>query len=396
MTRRILVVDDDGLVLRAVAKVLSRAGYNVLTAVDVDSALRHAETGQIDAALVDYALSRETGLTVLSHLREVQPKCVRILLTGRSDAQVMVDAVNHGEVAKVVRKPFEAQNLLKELDEAFERALRIKELLGPGDDDAASERAELDEALRDRLCLALQPIFDVASGAPRPIAYEALLRPKHSRLNTPMMLLTTAERHERIPEIGAAVFALAKQVLGRLPEPYGLFVNLHPLQLAHPERLARDLSAFAGHSHRVTLEITEQSQLTKLDRWEESIRLITESGCKIAVDDLGAGYASLVILADLQPQFIKLDMSLVRNIHREPRKQRLVTLVRQFGDATDAQVIAEGVESEGEMSALLDCGVRLLQGYHFARPSERFVDLKGVDPKGVDLKGVDPRGVDQG
>src|SRR5690349_14494022 len=72
LSRRILVVDDDGLVLKSVAKVLSRAGYDVLTAVDVESALRHAEAVAIDAALVDYALSRETGLAVLSHLREVQ------------------------------------------------------------------------------------------------------------------------------------------------------------------------------------------------------------------------------------------------------------------------------------------------------------------------------------
>ena len=105
--------------------------------------------------------------------------------------------------------------------------------------------------------------------------------------------------------------------------------------------------------------------------------MITASNCSIAVDDLGAGFSALSILADLQPAYIKLDMSLVRNIHREPRKQRLVSLLRSFGDATDAAVIAEGVESEGETRALLDCGVRLLQGYHLARPSERFVDLRG-------------------
>lgn len=376
MSRRILVVDDDGLVLKSVAKVLSRAGYDVLTAVDVDSALRHAEAVAIDAALVDYSLSRETGLAVLSHLREVQPRCVRVLLTGRSDSAVIVEAVNHGEVAKVIRKPFEGRDLLKELEEAFDSAERMMKVATAATAaESEFERQALDEALQvHQLALALQPLFDLEGGGPpRPFAYEALLRPKHRRLNTPYALLSTAERHDRIPEVGSLVFGLAGLVLDRLPEPYQLFVNLHPLQLGQPDRLARDLLRFEGRSQRVTVEITEQSHLQKLDRWEESIRLITDSGCTIAVDDLGAGYASLAMLADLQPAYIKLDMSLVRNIHREPRKQRLVHLMRSFGDATDAKVIAEGVEAEAEMRSLLECGVTLLQGYHFARPSERYV-----------------------
>jgi EAL domain-containing protein (putative c-di-GMP-specific phosphodiesterase class I) len=347
----------------------------VLTAVDVESALRHAEAVAIDAALVDYALSRETGLAVLSHLREVQPRCVRVLLTGKNDSAVIVEAVNRGEVAKVIRKPFEGKDLIHELEEAFDSALRMmKVATAVTDKEAESERAALEEALHvHHLALALQPIFDLGKGPPRPFAFEALLRPKHSRLNTPYALLSTAERHDRIPEIGSLVFGLAGLVLDRLPEPYKLFVNLHPLQLGHPDRLAKDLVAFEGRTRRVAVEITEQSHLQKMDRWEESIRIITDSGCTIAVDDLGAGYASLAMLADLQPGFIKLDMSLVRNIHREPRKQRLVHLMRSFGDATDAQVIAEGVEAEAEMRALLECGITLLQGYHFARPSERYI-----------------------
>jgi EAL domain-containing protein (putative c-di-GMP-specific phosphodiesterase class I)/AmiR/NasT family two-component response regulator len=377
--RRILVVDDDGLVLRSVAKVLSKAGYDVLTAVDVDSALRHAEAGPIDAALVDYSLSRETGLTVLSHLRDLQPRCVRILFTGRSDPSVMVEAVNRGEVSKVIRKHQE-HDLLKELEEAFERARRNQRLAAEeSTKETDHERQALEEALRDQnLALALQPIFDLGRGGPRPFAFEALLRPKHGKVNTPGALLSLGERLERIPDIGTTVFRMARLVLNRLPSQHLLFVNLHPLQLGHPDRLAQDLSGFDGHCGRVVLEITEQSHLQKLDRWEESIRIIMQAGCAIAVDDLGAGYSSLSILADQQPAYIKLDMSLVRNIHREPRKQRLVHLMRQFGDATDARTIAEGVESEAEMRALVDCGIRYLQGYHFARPSESFVQLDKV------------------
>ncbi|MEQ1566416.1 MAG: EAL domain-containing response regulator [Myxococcota bacterium] len=381
MNLRILVVDDDGILLRGVARVLSRAGHIVLTAVDVESALRHAEAGPIDAALVDYTLAYQTGLAVLSHLRDVQPQCVRILITGRQDPSVIIDAVNRGEVARVIKKPFQSSDLLRELDDALERADRMRRVRAEqrAAEDAAEGR-ELDLALRSSLGMALQPIFDLSSGTPRPFAYEALLRPKYGRLNSPKALLSTAERHDRIHDLGSSVFAVAARLARRVPSHQRLFVNLHPMQLSHPEQLERDLRLFAGHTERVTLEITEQSALTKMEHWEESIALIGRSGCTIAVDDLGAGYSSLSILADLQPAYIKLDMTLVRNIHREPRKQRLVSLIRSFGDGSDAKVIGEGVESEGETKALLDCGITLLQGFHLARPSERYVDLTEATP----------------
>src|SRR5690606_14204990 len=128
----------------------------------------------------------------------------------------------------------------------------------------------------------------------------------------------------------------------------GLFVNLHPEQLGDPARLAADLEPLAPHASRITLEITERSRLQDIARWDESVRLVGDAGFSVAVDDLGAGYSSLIMLADLQPQYIKLDMSLVRNLHEEPRKQRLVQLMVTFAEATQALAIAEGVESEDE------------------------------------------------
>ncbi|MCB9684153.1 MAG: EAL domain-containing response regulator [Alphaproteobacteria bacterium] len=378
MVRRVLVVDDDAMVLRGVAKVLSRAGYEVLTAVDVASALEYAEAAPIDAALVDYQLARESGMAVLSTLRQVQPRCVRILITGRSDSAVFVEAVNQGEVAKVLQKPFDGEKLLEGLDEAFHRAAFMIEVARTSGDEAAErDRQAVDEAIRpDLFAMALQPLYDMRTGTPRIFAYECLMRPKHGVLSSPYALLSAAERHERILDLGTLVLRVAGQILEQLPSVADglprLFVNLHPQQLADPQRLARDLSALR-QPHRVTLEITEQASATRLDRWEESMKVIADGGYGTAVDDLGSGYSSLSILADLQPQFIKLDMSLVRNVHREPRKQRLVQLMTAFGEATGSLVVGEGVECEEEMQTLLDSGVPILQGFHFARPSEHYV-----------------------
>jgi EAL domain-containing protein (putative c-di-GMP-specific phosphodiesterase class I)/ActR/RegA family two-component response regulator len=372
VTRTVLVVDDDPLVLRSVSRMLRRDGYEVREAPDVDSALAIAATEHVDAAVVDYALSHETGMTVLSKLRDVQPSCIRILITGRSNGNVIVDAINRGEVVKVIKKPFPSAELLTALDEAFESAARMRLVAKETDAaEAEAERRALEQAVRPELLqLALQPILDVGSaGPPRPVAYEALLRPRHERLSSPLTLLASAEQHDRVLEVGSAVLGLAIGCFHRVPDDAALFVNLHPAQLGSPERLAADLLALQPYAHRVTLEITERSRLQDIDCWEESVRVITQAGFSIAVDDLGAGYSSLGMLADLHPQYIKLDMSLVRNIDREPRKQRLVSLVQTFGEATATRVIAEGVETGAELLALRDCGIELMQGYYFARPS---------------------------
>ncbi len=372
MGRRILVVDDDGLVLKSVSRVLSRAGYSVLTAVDVESAMRHAQDGSIDAAVVDYNLSRDTGLTVLSRLRQVQPRCVRVLITGMKDSRVFVEAVNRGEVAKAIRKPFKPRDLLDQLDEAFASAKRLEQVTHEFNaEQARAERLALDQVIKpSALGMALQPIVHTGGVEPKNVAWEALIRPRHAMLSNPNLLLSAAERQDRVVDIGCLVLRIARDWLDRMPLNQLLFVNLHPQQLAHPDLLRRELAVFEGQAHRVTMEITERSALQEISRWEESVDVISGMGFALAVDDLGAGYSSLSILADLQPQYIKLDMSLVRGIDHEPRKRRLVQLMLQFAEATDAQVIAEGVETPEEASALTECGITLMQGYHYARPSE--------------------------
>jgi EAL domain-containing protein (putative c-di-GMP-specific phosphodiesterase class I)/CheY-like chemotaxis protein len=375
MARRILVVDDDALILRGVSRLLTRRGMAVSVAADAQEARQHIATTEFDAAIVDYQLARESGLEVLALLLEKQPLCIRILFTGRSDPTVLVDAINQGEVAKVLRKPFEPDQLIAELDEAFEAAQRNRRLRDV-DPLADAEQLALSEVLRpERLGMALQPLFDLVSGAPALFAYECLIRPKHPRLWNPGLLIDAAVKHHRILDMGAIVLQHAASILARLPPEPQLFVNLHPEQLADPDRLRRDLQPLAAQAGRVILEITEQASATSLTKWEESMDVIASAGFRTAVDDLGSGYSSLSILADLKPQFIKLDMSLVRNVHKDPRKQRLVALMQSFGAATDSRVVGEGVETAEEARALTDAGVEILQGFHFARPSELIIPL---------------------
>lgn len=365
-----LVVDDDPRILSAISSVVRRAGYEVQTATDVAQGLMAAEACAFDAAIVDYNLADDTGLAVLWRLRNLQPDCARILCTGRDDLSAFLDAVNQGEVSKIVRKPFRVPELLSHLNEAVQTRRRRGRLgTGQSAEVALAERRAIEELLQGELLkMAIQPIVhrdstDVAW------FYECLMRPQHALLSNPMELLGAGERHGEIVSVSNLALDKALMVLDKIPDEVGLFVNLHPAQLGQTEELMHRLRRVQDQAHRIVLEITERSRLHDIDGWDESIRLAGEMGFGIAVDDLGAGYSSLAILADLRPQFIKLDMSLVRNIDAEPRKQRLVQLMVTFGDATDAGVIAEGVETAEEEAALRDCGIQLFQGYFFGRPT---------------------------
>jgi EAL domain-containing protein (putative c-di-GMP-specific phosphodiesterase class I) len=236
------------------------------------------------------------------------------------------------------------------------------------------EREMLDHCMNEGLLrLAVQPILN--SSDEKPAAYEALLRSGHSVLDTPLALLQVAERHSRINQLGDCVFMLAERWFEKIPASVSLFVNLHPTQLSDPERLLEALQGLQPFAPRVVLEITERSPLYEIELWEKSVELVTEAGFALAIDDLGAGYNSLTMLAELQPRYIKLDMSLVRHIDVEPRKRRLVQLIRTFAEATNALTIAEGVETKVEADVLKDCGIHLLQGYYYAAPDTKEAPL---------------------
>jgi EAL domain-containing protein (putative c-di-GMP-specific phosphodiesterase class I)/CheY-like chemotaxis protein len=365
----ILVVDDEPYVRRSVERILTRAHYDVITASDVGEAVRYAQRIPVDAALVDFDLPDADGLQVLSRLREVQPACLRILMTAIEDYAMVVDAVNRGEVLRVLRKPYDAAGLLQTLQDAFQSARRMARYASAQRAAVAFQEHKMFGELldNDMLRLAVQPIVDASTG--RPVAHEALLRSLHPQLDGPLPVLRVAERHGRMPELGARVFSLSRGWVDQLAPGQMLFVNLAADQLADPARLEDDIAPLIPVSDRVTLEITEQSHLRAIGNWAESIDVLRRLGFALAVDDLGAGYNSLSILADLQPAFIKVDMGLVRDVHIDDHRRRVIEMVVQLADSTGARVVAEGVEVEQEAVVLREIGCHLLQGYHFGRPT---------------------------
>ena len=365
----VLVVDDDPFILRSTQRVLAYRGLQVTVASSGAMAIRLLETTTFDAALVDYEMPGIDGLKVLSRIREVQPGCVRALMTGRRDFPMIRDAVNRGEVLRVVSKPFDPNSLINTLEQAWASVNRMAEVrMAQQRAVDESEKQMLEQCVaQGHLRLAIQPIVKPGMDA-EIFGYEALLRSTHPVLDGPMTILRVAERHKMIEMLGTEVNRLAGEILDHLHSQHVLFVNLHPDQLANPITLLQSLEPLRNRGNRVALEITERSRLTNIPGWESTVESLQEKGFAIAVDDLGSGYNSLSVLADLQPKYVKIDMSIVRGIDATPRKQRLVDLLCKFGEATDAIVLGEGVETEAEAEALRACGIHLMQGYYFGRP----------------------------
>ncbi|MCP5157694.1 MAG: EAL domain-containing protein, partial [Ectothiorhodospiraceae bacterium] len=125
-------------------------------------------------------------------------------------------------------------------------------------------------------------------------------------------------------------------------------------------------------AHRVVFEITERASLDDVPDASSRVAALRKLGFRIAIDDLGAGYAGLASFAQLEPDVVKYDMSLIRDVHQSPTKQKVLESMTRLFAELDLLVISEGVETPEERDTLTALGCDLLQGYQFARPGPAF------------------------
>ena len=156
-----------------------------------------------------------------------------------------------------------------------------------------------------------------------------------------------------------------------LNDNWVLFVNLHPSELLDPE-LNGSGSPLLALAPRVVLEITERAPLSSLEEVRERCFELRRLGFRIAVDDLGAGYAGTTSFAVLDPDIVKVDMNLVRGIESSTVKRRLVSSVISLCREMEMLLVAEGVETPAERDVLSGMGCDLFQGFLFARPASSF------------------------
>jgi EAL domain-containing protein (putative c-di-GMP-specific phosphodiesterase class I) len=205
-----------------------------------------------------------------------------------------------------------------------------------------------------------QPI--VAIGSRKPVGFEALTR--FSDGVPPDVRFSEAREYGLAADYELAAVKAAVEGAHGLPGDAFLSLNLAPDVLVSSGRGLAQLLATA--ERMIVIEVTEHAQIDDYDVFRRAVRLLGD--VKIAVDDAGAGYASLRHILELGPTFAKLDVSLVRGIDGDPQRQALAAGLAHFASRGGCQLIAEGVEREAEARALEDLGVEFGQGYLFGRP----------------------------
>ncbi len=221
----------------------------------------------------------------------------------------------------------------------------------------------LEEVLNsNQLHVVFQPIVELPAG--KVFAYEALVRCKDTRFSNPHALFTEAIKERRCGELGRKIREIAVKSCSGWP----VFLNIHPNELDEGWLVRPDDPIFL-HEAPVFLEITESVPITHFAFCHGMLREIRSKGVHVAVDDLGAGYSNLRYIADLTPEIVKLDRSLIMGLTQSSRLFNLVRSLVNLCDELGARVVAEGIETAEELDAVMASGAHYAQGYYLARPA---------------------------
>lgn len=215
----------------------------------------------------------------------------------------------------------------------------------------------------DGMSVVFQPIVRLAGR--RVIGFEALARFHHPPPRGPDVWFAEAAAVGLGVDLELAAIRLAVRALHDIDDDLYISVNLSPETIVSPS-LDDALAAVAPT--RLVLEITEHSTIAAYDDVAAAVVRLRDRGMRIAVDDAGAGYSSFRHILRLQPDMIKLDRSLTRDIDRDPARRALAAALIAFGHETGSGIVAEGVETAEELRTLQELGVTSAQGYYLGRP----------------------------
>jgi EAL domain-containing protein (putative c-di-GMP-specific phosphodiesterase class I) len=253
---------------------------------------------------------------------------------------------------------------------AIEDALELAAHARRADQIQVRERLQ-DLILRERVLTAYQPILELKDRTV--LGFEALSRgPRGTGLESADNLFGAATEHRLLVELDRLCRRRALLSSGRVPSNAKIFVNTLPATIRDPQFRGKPLIDFLDRAQvspdRIVIEITEKLVIENYNLFREAMAYFTDLGMSFAVDDVGAGYSGLESIARLKPNYLKIDIALVRDVHVSLVNREMVKAIIALGRGIGSAVIAEGIHTEEEAQALRDMGVDWGQGYLLARP----------------------------
>jgi len=380
----VLVADDHQPNVALLDKLLRGGGVGRVHGVtDAREVVSSCLAVRPDLVVLDLHMPHVDGYAVLAALQEAfsATEFLPVLvLTADSTTEARDRALLAG-AKDFLTKPFDRGEILLRVRNLLETRALYRRL----EDHNVSLQAALDEQLeasrrvaeegrqrRDRITRALaagalemvfQPIADLNEG--RVVGVEALARFTGEPRRPPNEWFEEANATGLGVELELAAVACAVASFSRLPPGVFLAVNASPVSVVDGG-LQRLISAMP--SGNIVVELTEHNRVEDYAELSSSLEELRQAGVRVAVDDTGAGYAGLQHILRIRPDIIKLDIDLIRGLDTDPVRRALVASLVSFGADTDAIIIAEGIETAGQLDTLRERGVAWGQGYLLAEP----------------------------
>lgn len=386
MSEKILIVDDEPKVLTALQRSLGHR-FSLCCATSGAEALALLEShGPFAAVVSDMRMPGMNGLELLREMRRRTPETVRMILSGHADFDVAVAAINEGAVFRFHTKPVSSEVLEASIENALIHHCKEKQGAGLADPSAEllRESEEIREALRsDQFRLFLQPQGRLADGGI--VGVEALVRWVHPQrgLLLPGQFFGAAEAAGLLPEITHWMLNAACAEIRRWQErkqpPLHMAVNITTIDLsdkAFPDYVKNFLERHGVGSHSLELELTESAAIADVSGARDILGRLASLGIKLSIDDFGVGYSSLGWLRQLPVNKLKIDRMFIADIANDCDAYNLLGSIVAMANNLRLTALAEGVETERQMTLVAQTGCALVQGFHLARPmpAEQFIE----------------------
>jgi EAL domain-containing protein (putative c-di-GMP-specific phosphodiesterase class I) len=377
---RVLLADDEPGLRTALTELLSHEDRVELigTAGDAEEAIRIAESDLPDVALVDVRMPAGGGPHAARGISRVSPRTRVIALSAYEDRKNVLEMLRAGAVGYLV-KGTAADELVQGIENVAQggTSLSAEVMSGVVAELATQLRREeiereTDRALRGEIerfvsghgvWMVFHPIVDLETR--EAIGVEALARFGSIPVKPPDQWFAAATALELGLQLELRTMKEALEGLPKIPDGVFLSLNCSHHTAGAPELVDR----LDGVEPRIVLEITEHEAIEDYGALAEALAPLRERGLRVAVDDVGAGYASLRHALQLAPDMVKMDISLTRGIDRDAGRRALATALISFAAETNMTIVAEGIETAGELAALRELGVRYGQGFHLALPA---------------------------
>jgi EAL domain-containing protein (putative c-di-GMP-specific phosphodiesterase class I)/CheY-like chemotaxis protein len=380
---RVLIADDEESVLDVLrALMAAETDLEVAgSARDAETAIQLATREQPDVAILDVRMPGGGGPRAAREILRRSPASKIIALSAHEEVDSVLAMLRAGALGYVV-KGDSTDAIVRAIHRSMDQqgtfsskvtgdmAHALAEQMHMVSQGAQQRRRVLEDRIArvldpggDELFMAYQPIFDLEDG--RAVGLEALARFTAPPDRSTDTWLAEAEAVGRLLELEFVALRTALRDLDQLPRDAYLSLNVSPATAVAPELL----EVLEGQpAERLVLEMTEHARVDDYPALKAALGGLREQGIRLAIDDAGAGFASLRHIVLLHPDFIKLDMTLTRDVHVDETRRALVVALVAFGSQIGASVIAEGVEVPEQLPTLRQAGVRFAQGFHLARP----------------------------